>query len=55
MKNFYTGLASTSTTWEKHSKSQSLQPKQKKPYNIGSQTFSDGTPFVDPILSPTKS
>jgi len=35
--------------------SQSLQPKQKKPYNTGSQTFSDGTPFVGPMLSPTKS
>jgi len=34
--------------------SQSLQPQQKKPYNIGSQTFSDGTPFVGPVLSPTK-
>jgi len=26
-----------------------------KPCNIGSQSFSDGTPFVGPVLSPTKS
>jgi len=54
-KSFYTRLASTSNA--KHSKSQSLQPKQKKPRNrnIGSQTFSNGTPFVGPVLSPTKS
>ena len=34
IKNFYTTLASTGNEWEKHSKSQSLQPKQKKPTNF---------------------
>jgi len=38
---------------EKNSESQSLQPKPNKPCNDGSQTFSDGIPFVGPVLSPT--
>jgi len=52
-KIFYTRLDSTvHPMHNRNSKSQFLQPKQKKPCNIGSKTFSDGTPFMGPVLSP---
>jgi len=37
----------------KHNQShKSLQPKHKKPCNNASQAFSDGEPFVGPVLLP---